>query len=168
MLWFSEFPWVCQVFLDFSNFPSFSLIFQVFHECCEPWTKGERGKPPLNFFENWKKYSDFGKKALIPNVVLRVSCRKIFKCFPVGTSALIPRDLLTLKTTDCAPALWNYSFCKTLHLKCLAALWIRLCHDNCSVICTVISFVQHQTHSGIFRTLFIQVYSGIMKHIYHY
>ena len=31
-----KFPWVFQIFPDFSNFPNFSLIFQVLPECCEP------------------------------------------------------------------------------------------------------------------------------------
>ena len=39
--------------------------------------------------------------------------------------------------SGCTPALSYYSFCKMLHLKCLTVFGIRLCLDNCSVICTV-------------------------------
>ena len=47
-----------------------------------------------------------------------------------------------------AIALSHYSYCKTLHLKCLTVPRIRLCFDNCSVISTVtLCYVLHQTHS---------------------
>ena len=45
-----------------------------------------------------------------------------------------------------APALRYYLFCKKLHLKCLSVFWMRVCLDNCSVICTVtLRYVLHQT-----------------------
>ena len=50
-------------------------------------------------------------------------------------------------------------FCKTVHLKCcLTVFQIRLCHDNC---------VLHQ-NSGIFSSLFSQVYAGIFNDIQRY
>ena len=117
---FPGFPW----FFKFSNFspdfPGFPWVLKTKRGKGE--NKKGKEKPPLNFFEDRKKCSAFGKKALIQNVVLRVSCRKILKCFSVGTSALVSRDLLTLKTNDCTLALRHYSLCKMLYLKCLTVL----------------------------------------------
>ena len=77
-----------------------------------------------------------------------------------------------LKTYGCAPAFRHYSFSKTLHLKCLAVLWIHLCVDNCSGICTIplLLYTTSETFriSDIFWTLFIQIYSDISKNIQHY
>ena len=56
---------------------------------------GEGGRPPLLFFENQKKYLDFGKKCpdyvhplvkfAIQNAVLKVPKRKNSKIFPCET-----------------------------------------------------------------------------------
>ena len=63
-------------------------------------------------------------------------------------SALIPRlpspPPPALKNFWLRASLIHYSFCKTLHLKCLTVLWIGLCPGNCSVISKMT--VLHQTH----------------------
>ena len=68
------------------------------------------------------------------------------------------------------PALRDYSFCETLHLKCVTVFQICLCLDNCSGICTVtlctasdIFRIQNSVHSGICRH--IQAYSALSSHI---
>ena len=85
---------------------------------------------------------------------------------------------LPCKISGCLLAISHYSFCKMLHLKSLTVFWIRLCLDNCSVLCTVtLCYVLHQTnsedwhiqncfYSWIFR--YIQSYSALLKHIHVY
>ena len=119
----------------------------------------------------WVKFS-------IQNVVLRVSRRKN-KVFQLGFFFLAFLTKYLSKCTrstkisfhwkNCrwALALRHYSFCKTLHLKCLTVFWIRL-SDNCSVICTVTLFyVLYQIHPKFWH---IQnfIYSGICRHIQAY
>ena len=48
----------------------------------------------------------------------------------------------------CASALRHYSFCKALQFTCSTMVCIRICLNNCSVICTVIlCYMLHQIHS---------------------
>ena len=71
------------------------------------------------------------------------------------------------KISGCTPALKHYSFCKAFHLKCLTVFWRHLFLDNCSVMFTVIlcCFASDSLkNSGIFRTLFIQLFAGNFKH----
>ena len=79
------------------------------------------------------------------------------------------------KISGCAPVLRHYSFCKTFQLKCLTVFWIRLYLNSWSV--TLYSnyqwpyamyCIRHIQNSGIFRYLFIHVYSGIFSHIHAY
>ena len=59
-----------------------------------------------------------------------------------------PPTFLPWKFSGRPPALRHYCFRKTLHLKCSTVFWIRLCLDNCSVICTVtLCYVLHQAYS---------------------
>ena len=117
-----------------------------------------------------KKYPDSVHpwiKFFFQNVVLRVSRRK--KCFPAGTFFLVflkkclskchssKKPPLPWKISGCSPALRHYLSCRTLHIKCLTKFWIRLCLNNCSVFCTL----------TLCRTVFIQVYASIFKHIQH-
>ena len=122
-----------------------------------------RGKVSLLFFKIEKSVLILERKALclpwvkfsIQNVVLRVSWRKTPKCFAAGPLFLVfltkclskywstpvpqpPPPPLPWQIYGCEPAPKDYSFCKTLNLKCLAMFWIRLCLVNCSVICIVI------------------------------
>ena len=112
----------------------------------------------------------FWKKALIV-FIFRLNCPKcsfttfLWKCYR-STKLLLP-----LKISGCAsPTIKHYSFFKTFHLKCLTGLWIHPCFDNCSLICTVtlcyVLHIKHIQNSGIFRTLFIQVFAGIFKHYF--
>ena len=97
--------------------------------------------------------------------------------FPCGTSffgafsqdlywnALVPQTypFLSWKISGCAPAFRHYSFCELLHFNCLTVLWIRLCLDNCSVICAItLCHVLHQAHSKI------QSWSALLRHIHAY
>ena len=59
---------------------------------------------------------------------------------------------LLWKTPGWVPALRHYSFCKTLHLKCLTVFRIPLYLDNCSVISIVtLCFALNKTHSGLIQ-----------------
>ena len=81
--------------------------------------------------------------------------------------ALVRWNLLCPEKFLARPALRHYSFCKKLRFKSLKVFWIRLYLDNCSVICTVaLCYILPQRQYP--WTLFIQVYSGIIKHILHY
>ena len=104
-------------------------------------TRGRGGRPPLPYFKNQKKCSDFGRKGpdcvylcFIQNVVVKLStflfCRNVFR------SALVPRNLPCPEHFGCGHALRHYPY-----LKCLIKFWIRLFLDNCSVICTVMFLV---------------------------
>ena len=159
--------------------------------------RGERGGLPSPFFENRKKCPDFWKKGpdcvylwvkfSIQNVVLRVSRRKNSKMFPCGASFSgvfdeifieVPKfhkspPPLPWKISGCAPAPKHYSFCKTLHLKCLTVFWICLCLDNCSVICTVtLCYALHQSFRILaYSALFLwcmPAYLIIFRHIHAY
>ena len=124
----------------------------------------------LFFFENRKKYPDFGKtgfdcvhlwvKFCIHNVVLRVSRKKNSIGFTAGPFFLVflmkciwkcpssTKSPQSWKISGCAPTLRYYSFCKMLHLKCLTTCWTRLFFSNCSVICTVtLWYILHQRDS---------------------
>ena len=73
---------------------------------------------------------------------------------------------LPWKFSHCAPALRDYSLCKTLHLKCLTKFWIRLFLDNGSVINTVITcYLLHQTRILAYSVIFIVVkaYSNMLR-----
>ena len=62
-------------------------------------------------------------------------------------------------------------FAKRSILKTFRVFWIHLCLDNCSLTCKwpcAMSCITHNQNSDIFITLFVQVYSGIFKHIQHY
>ena len=70
-----------------------------------------------------------------------------------------------------APAVRHYLICKMLYLKCLTVFRMRLCLDNCSVICTVTSNLY--TASDIFRILvysklclfsYMRAYSSLLLH----
>ena len=55
-----------------------------------------------------------------------------------------------------------------LHLKCLTVFWIRICLDNCSVICTMtLCYALYQTHSEFWHIQH-SVFSGICRHIQLY
>ena len=114
------------------------------------------------------------------NVVLRVPRREnswkaqqglFIWCFwqNLYWSDLVPQispTLLVLKTFCCGPALKQYSFCKTFHLKCLRVFWICLCLVNYSAIWTVTGcYVLHQTHPEFWN---IQSYSALLMHIHPY
>ena len=125
------------------------------------------GSPLLPLFENRKKCPYFGNKGpdsahlwvkfTIQNVPFRIARRKIYKMLPyraflswkdVYWSVLVQPNLSCPENVLIA---FLHSdiilFCKTLHLKCLTVVSIRLCLDNCSVICTVtLCFVLHQTN----------------------
>ena len=85
---------------------------------------------------------------------------------------------LPWKISCYAPTLKHYSFCKTLYLKCLTVFWIRLCLNNCSMICAVtLCYVLYQTHSEpwhiqhfVFsgRCWHIHSYSALLRHIHAY
>ena len=137
----------------------------------------------------------FWLKFPIQNIVLRVSRRKNSNIFLFGTlfswffdvifikvilfhkhshlptpnlPPTPPPPLLPWKGSGYAPALIYYSFCKTLHLKCLTVFWIQLCLDSCSVICTVtLCYELHKTHSE-FSHIQISVFSGICRHSQSY
>ena len=92
-----------------------------------------------------------------------------------SSKCLIPRTSPVPKISGCAPVLRHYSFCKTFQLKCLTVFWIRLYLNSWSV--TLYSnyqwpyamyCIRHIQNSGIFRYLFIHVYSGIFNHIHAY
>ena len=75
-------------------------------------------------------------------------------------------------------ALSWYSFCKTLHLKCLTVFWIRLCLNHSSLICTVTFcyvldqlhskfwHIQHSGFSVIYRR--IKRYQALSRHFHAY
>ena len=104
----------------------------------------------------------------IQNVVLLVSRRKTSKMFSCRTFFLVflmkclsmwlssAKLSLPWKISGCVHALKHYSFCKILHLKFLAVITRHL-----------YSGLMLWTAPETFRTLFIQVYSGIFKHILH-
>ena len=86
-------------------------------------TRGEGGRPPLPFFENQKKWPDFGKKCpdcvhlyakfAIQNAVLRTSKRKTSKKFPCEVFFL---DFLIKCLSKCSnftkpPLPWKMSGC---------------------------------------------------------
>ena len=77
---------------------------------------------------------------------------------------------LSWKIFVCPTALRHYSFLKTPRHKCLTVFWIRLCLDNCSVICTVtLRKVLHPIHSEfqhIQKSVFfrhMQTYSALLR-----
>ena len=100
------------------------------------------GNKSLDCFNLWVRFS-------IQNVVLRVSRKKNPKCFPEGSlflvfficflvffvfltcfgnvyqSALVSQTILPPSPTP-YPQIFYYSFCKTLHLKCLTVFWTRV------------------------------------------
>ena len=67
---------------------------------------------------------------------------------------------------------------KKFHFKCLTMFSIRLCLDNCSLICTVtFCYVLHRTHSEFYHIQHsafsglcwhIQSYSALLRHIHAY
>ena len=136
---------------------------------------GCRGLASPDCVHLWVKFS-------IQNVVFRVSRRKkplrglFFWCFwrilyrsalgwPVPQTSPCPEKFLVAHLSSDI----FFSFCKALHLKGFRVSWIRLCLDNCSVICTyVICRIRHIQNSGIFNTLFFQVYTGKLNHIQRY
>ena len=152
-------------------------------------TGGLVGRPPVLFLENQKKCSDFGKKGPdcfhlwvqfpVQNVVFWVFRRKTSKSLPARRFFLVflTKYLLKcpsskkpppLKNSGGVPALRRYSFCKTLHLKCLTLFWINHCLDNSSFFCTLtLCYVLYQTHSEFWH-IESSVYSGIFRHIQAY
>ena len=142
-----------------------------------------------------KKYPDrvhLWVKSSIQNVVLRVSRRKSAKCSPAGPFFLVlftkclskcpssTKHLLPGKISGWVPTLRHYSFCKTLHLKCLTVFWICLSLQLLSnlysdlMLCTASDtfrilvylelciFRYMQAYSSIFRI--IKAYSRILRH----
>ena len=107
----------------------------------------------------WKKDSDFVLLWVKFSIQTLILTPKYFPARPLfsGTFDEIYIEVpyfhkhphpLSWKISGCAPALRYYSFCKTLHLKCLTVFWMRVCLDNCSVICKVTwCYVLHETHS---------------------
>ena len=80
----------------------------------------------------------------------------------------LPFHPIWWRISGCAPALRHYSFSKTLHLKWLTVLWIRLFLDNCSVICTVtLCYILHETHWE-FSHIHYSVLSSLCRHIKSY
>ena len=153
-------------------------------------TTSRRGKPPLPFFKNKKRALILEKKAQIVSIfglnfpfkIKFWKClgEKTPKCFPVGPFFLVfltnclsvycssTKPPQPWKFSSCVPALRQCFFCKRLHLKYLTVVWICLCLDNCSVICTVtLHYVLHQTHLK-FRHIHNSVYSDICRHIQAY
>ena len=103
-------------------------------------TRGERGGLPCPFWK-LKNVSWFWKgphcvhlwvKFSIQNVALGVSWRKDPKCFPGASFSCVLMKCLSkcpISTNSTHPLPWksrHYSFCKTLHLKCLTVFWIDL------------------------------------------
>ena len=115
------------------------------------------------------------------NVFLRASRRKNSNMFSWGCSFHVflmkclskcpssTKSSLSRKISCCTPALRHYSFCKTLHLKFLTVFGIRLCLNNCSVICTVtyaMHCIRHIKSSGILKLClfrYMLVYSVIFS-----
>ena len=151
----------------------------------------EHQKIALFFGQKGPDFVHFWAKFLIQNVVLIVYWRKYSKMFPCGSfflvcfwrnvywSALVPQKTSpALKSSGCRPASKHYSFCKILYLECLKVMWIHLCLNNCSVVCTVtlcwyiiyvaMYCIRPIHNSVIFRTLFIQVYWSIFSIIKAY
>ena len=174
----------------FRHIQGYWSIFSHTHRRATRGRGGGEGRPPLVLLEiekcpdSWKKDTDWVHlevKFSIQNVVLRVSTRKTPKCSPTEPLFLVflmkslrkcPSStnlpLLPWKFSGCVPALGHYSFCKTVHLKCLTVLWIRICYDNCSVICTVtLYYVLHQTHLKFWH-IQDSVFSGSYEHIQSY
>ena len=103
-------------------------------DCVHPWV--EFSIQNLALSASWRKNpKSFPEGYLF--LVFLIKC--LSKC-PISTNSPHP---LTCKNPGCAPAPRHYSFCKTLHLKCLTVFWISLCLDNCSnlysdlMLCTV-------------------------------
>ena len=75
------------------------------------------GEVSLPFFRNWKKCSDFGKKALfnfsIQNVIVTVSRRKNSKIFPCGAFFIVflTKYLLKCPNSTKPPLPWKISGC---------------------------------------------------------
>ena len=69
-------------------------------------------------------------------------------------------------------------FAKKFHFKCLTMFSIRLCLDNCSLICTVtFCYILHRTHSEFYHIQHsalsglcwhIQSYSALLRHTQGY
>ena len=147
----------------FRRIEGYWCIFSHTHKRATRGGGGRRGLPC--FFKNRKKCPDFGQKNpdcvhlwikfSIQNVVSRVIKRKNSKMFPweaiflvfftkclLKCPSFIPPSSTALKNFFCAPAP-----ALTVHLKCLTIFWIRVCLDNCSVICTVtLGYLLHQIH----------------------
>ena len=159
------------------------MYIQPHHRCR---ARG-RGKASPALFENRKEVLilkkspdcfDLWVKFFIQNVLLK-SRRKISKILPCGASFCCVFDMFScvfdmflkclLKCPSSAtllpsPVLIHYSFCKTLHFKCLMVFWICLCFDNCPVICVVtLCYVKQQTHSQFWHIQYC--FSGICQHV---
>ena len=77
------------------------------------------------------------------------SCSACFSCVfdDIYQNVLVLLLPLPWKISGCEPVLKHYSFCKTLHLKCLTVFWIRLGLNNFLVICTMtLRNAPYQTH----------------------
>ena len=120
-------------------------------------TRG-RGEASPVLFENWKWCPEHGEKS--PDCFNIFSCGTSFCCifgifscvFDMFLKCLLPCPSSTIPPPVLSPTPYpekfHFSFCKTLHLKFLTVFWIRLCFDNCSVICTVtLCYIKQQTHS---------------------
>ena len=128
------------------------------------------------FFENRKRFPDFGKKDPdcvhlwfpIQNVVLRVSRRKNSKML----KPRLPEKYLVARL---------HSGIILLAKRSILNIWQcseDVCLNNCSVICTVtLSYVLHQAYtefwiiqnsvySGVCRR--IETYSALLRHIHAY
>ena len=104
----------------------FSSIFRDIDAYSAIITGGTRrkGEASPTLFWRSKEMPWFWEK--LQSVYLR---RLFFLCLwqNVCRSALVPQNLsCPEKCCGSAPAIRNYSFCKTLYLKCLTVFWIRL------------------------------------------
>ena len=70
----------------------------------------------------------------------------------------------------CAPALRHYSFCKTIHLKCLTVFSRTLqITTQYFVQCPYDMYcIRHIQNPGIFSTLLFHVYAGVFNHLQRY
>ena len=130
----------------------------------------------------WKKGPDcvyLRFKFSIQNVVSRVSGRKNSKMFPFGTffwrnicgSAPVPRISPILKISGCAATTQALFFMQDVRSKMCECEYASVSIDAQYFVQWpyAMTCIRHNMqNSGIFRILFIQVYSGIFKHIQHY
>ena len=123
----------------FKHFHSYFGIFrdiEVYSVTLTDIQLGEGRRPPLLFFEIWKKCPDFGKKGpdcvnlwvkfSIQNIVLRVSARKNSKMFPSG--AFFHEMCFWWNAYQSALVPWNLPCrekCLVVHLHSVIILFVK-------------------------------------------